>query len=133
MRSTRPSTVLRSASDGSSKVRTLLSIGLGLILACELVTTSAIAQEPVGNYTTDQVTFPSGTLKLRGLLGKPAGTGPFPVFIYNHSSATAAQAAAPLATRFGNSNLLDRLVRSGYVVLSVARRGYFGSEGTSTT
>jgi dienelactone hydrolase len=33
------------------------------------------------------VSFPSGTLTLRGMLYKPQGAGPFPAVVYNHGSA----------------------------------------------
>ena len=32
------------------------------------------------------VTFPSGALKLHGAIYKPAGAGPFPAVLYNHGS-----------------------------------------------
>jgi len=34
----------------------------------------------------DTVTFPSGTLQLKGVLYKPTGAGPFPAVVYNHGS-----------------------------------------------
>jgi dienelactone hydrolase len=53
------------------------------------------------------VSFPSGTLTLRGVLHKPAGAGPFPAVLYNHGSAggmdpiQAANALGPVFTARG--------------------------------
>ena len=37
--------------------------------------------------SVEVVAFPSGQLRLYGVLYKPAGTGPFPAIVYNHGSA----------------------------------------------
>jgi carboxymethylenebutenolidase len=44
----------------------------------------AFSQDPV--QKPDTVTFQSGNLRLKGLLWKPAGKGPFPAVMYNHGS-----------------------------------------------
>ena len=44
------------------------------------------AEEP--GKTAEVVSFPSGTLTLSGVLYRPAGTGPFPVILWNHGSAS---------------------------------------------
>ena len=94
---------------------------------------SALAQTPQP-YVTTQVTFPSsGGLKIGALLGHPEGKGPFPAYISNHGSMTLQDAGKDLWTSFAPCSLADTLARTGYVVLLVARRGYRGSEGTSTT
>ena len=94
---------------------------------------SALAQTPQP-YVTTQVTFPSsGGLKIGALLGHPEGKGPFPAYISNHGSMTLQDAGKDLWTSFAPGSLADTLARKGYVVLLVARRGYRGSEGTSTT
>ncbi len=55
-----------------------------LLLACfvflQVASRSSVAKGEV-------VSFPSGNLKLYGLLYKPQGTGPFPAVVYNHGSA----------------------------------------------
>ena len=94
---------------------------------------SALAQTP-RPYVTEPVTFPStGGLKIGALLGRPEGKGPFPAYISNHGSMTLQDAGKGLWTSLTPGSLSDTLARKGYVVLLVARRGYRGSEGTSTT
>jgi carboxymethylenebutenolidase len=38
------------------------------------------------SFTKQVVTFPSGALRLRGIVFRPEGKGPFPAVIYNHGS-----------------------------------------------
>lgn len=51
------------------------------------------------------VSFPSGTLTLRGVLFRPKGAGPFPAVVYNHGSApdssTASDALGPVFATHG--------------------------------
>jgi dienelactone hydrolase len=84
-------------------------------------------------YTTEQVTFQSGPLRIRALLGRPPGDGPFPAYISNHGSMTVQDAARGPWTRIVAGSPADALAKHGYVVLVVARRGHRGSEGTTTT
>lgn len=78
-----------------------------------------------------QVCFLSDGLRILGLLTKPAGRGPFPAYIHNHGSLTPKRASGPL---WRSAEELDRrLASAGFVVLRPARRGYLGSQGTSTT
>jgi dienelactone hydrolase len=79
------------------------------------------------------VSIPSGTLKLRALLGRPNGSGPFPAYISNHGSMTTQEATRAPRTQIARGSLPDALARTGFVVLVLARRGYMGSEGTATT
>jgi dienelactone hydrolase len=95
-----------------------------------LCASGAAAQTP---YTTEVASLPSGTLKLRALVGRPDGPGPFPAYISNHGSMTTQEASRPPRTRITKGSLADTLARSGFVVLVLARRGYMGSEGTATT
>ena len=57
-------------------------VAAALLLACPL----PAAAQASDAYLTEVVTIPSGGLKLRGLLGRPPGDGPFPVYIQNHGS-----------------------------------------------
>ena len=105
-----------------------LLAGLALLLA----TPAAIAQ-PVDSYLTEMVTVPSGGLKLRAVLGRPQGDGPFPAYIQNHGSMTVEEANRNPWSRITRDSLSDTLARNGYVVLVLARRGYKGSEGVAMT
>lgn len=104
---------------------------LGLVLCAS--SSPALAETPTKSYVTEQVSFLSGTLRIRALLGRPKGSGPFPAYISNHGSMTIQEAAHGPWTFITKGSLSDVLARQGYVVLVVARRGYRGSEGTTTT
>ena len=72
--------------------------------------------------TTVDVQFQSGPYKLRGVVMRPTGTGPFPVLVYNHGSQR-----DPSPEFFGE---LGRWFQAhGYVVFFPYRRGASGSEG----
>jgi dienelactone hydrolase len=94
--------------------------------------TSALAQ-PAEPYITEVVTVPSGNLRLRGVIGRPRGDGPYPAYIQNHGSMTVEEAGRNPWTRITRDSLSDTLARNGYVVLLLARRGYKGSEGVALT
>src|SRR5579885_689960 len=69
------------------------------------------------NRNFQVVTFPSGKLKLSGILWQPQGTGPFPAIIYNHGSEQTVANKAFAA--IGNFYLSH-----GYAVLVPIRRGH---------
>jgi dienelactone hydrolase len=104
-------------------------VAAALLLACPL----PAAAQASDAYLTEVVTIPSGGLKLRGLLGRPPGDGPFPVYIQNHGSMTIEEARRSPWTSIARDSLSDTLARNGYVVLLLARRGYKGSEGIAST
>ena len=41
---------------------------------------------PSFSFTKQVVTFPSGSLRLHGIVFRPEGKGPFPAVVYNHGS-----------------------------------------------
>ncbi|MDX1992001.1 MAG: dienelactone hydrolase family protein [bacterium] len=63
------------------------------------------------------VTFPSGTLTLKGLLWKPPGEGKFPAILFNHGSEPAAPPEA-----YGR--VVGWFLQHGYVFLLPYRRGH---------
>src|SRR5262245_66320727 len=87
------------------------------------------AAQTADAYLTEIVTIPSGGLKLRALLARPRGDGPFPAYIQNHGSMTFEEAGRDPWARITKDYLSDMLARNGYVVLVLARRGYRRSEG----
>ncbi|HEV8226604.1 MAG TPA: dienelactone hydrolase family protein [Methylomirabilota bacterium] len=107
----------------------ILLVAAALLLACP----RPAAAPPSDAYLTEVVTIPSGELRLRALLGRPIGDGPYPVYIQNHGSMTIEEARRSPWTSIARDSLSDTLVRNGYVVLLLARRGYKGSEGTAST
>jgi dienelactone hydrolase len=98
-----------------------------------LVWTSSAAARSAASYTTEIVSIPSGSLKLRGMLGRPAGPGPFPAYISNHGSMTIQEASRRPWTVITKGSLSDTLAQQGFVALVLARRGYKGSEGAAST
>jgi carboxymethylenebutenolidase len=58
--------------------------GTTTLIAC-LLSSQVLSQSVVARGVV--VSFPSGNLKLYGLLYKPDGAGPFPAVVYNHGSA----------------------------------------------
>ena len=104
-------------------------VAAALLLACPL----PAAAQASDAYITEIVTIPSGGLKLRALLARPPGDGPFPVYLQNHGSMTIEEARRSPWTSIARDSLSDTLARNGYVVLLLARRGYKGSEGIAST
>lgn len=93
-----------------------------LILAWTRPTIAQTALRP------DTVAIRSGRLTLRGVLWRPAGSGPFPGVLFNHGSSSAAdptsiQAPATLGPVFA---------RHGYVFLFLFRQGIGLSRGQGT-
>lgn len=66
---------------------------------------------------SDVVTFPSGTLALRGVVYKPEGNGPFPAVLYNHGS------GAGMLSQQAFDALGPVFVRHGWVFFGPYRRG----------
>ncbi|MFQ6088574.1 MAG: dienelactone hydrolase family protein, partial [Candidatus Methanofastidiosia archaeon] len=64
---------------------------------------------------SNEVTYQSGELTLKGFLCKPEGPGPFPVVIYNHGGKGGVIGGAPKET-------CEALARAGFVGFSPIRR-----------
>lgn len=62
--------------------RTLLG-AVTLAIALRAPTSSA---QPAGILGPDTVSFASGALRLRGIIYRPVGAGPFPTILFNHGS-----------------------------------------------
>lgn len=94
-----------------------------LALACVLLLVSLrdAAGQPAGPIASGRVVVPSGTLRLTGLLSKPAGPGPFAAVLFNHG-------AGPTDTARGET-LGPVFAKHGYVFLYLYRRGYGPSAG----
>jgi carboxymethylenebutenolidase len=101
----------------------------GKVVGLTLPLSMAILTQPYASSTQHAVLpqiveLPSGALRLKGYLWKPAGPGPFPVVLFNHGSGgedaqhtagrTMAEAAAVLAPVF---------LKHGYVFFYLCRRG----------
>ena len=69
----------------------------------------------------DTITFASGNLKLKGLLWRPAGKGPFPAALYNHGSEARPEKFLTNVTR--------AFLAQGYAFFVPFRRGQGLSKG----
>lgn len=65
----------------------------------------------------EDVTFPSGSITLHGVLYKPEGKGPFPAVVYNHGS------AAGMISKTGFEALGPVFASHGWVFFGPYRRG----------
>ena len=84
----------------------------------------ALATCAVAQPGYQDTTYPSGKLKIQAYLFKPAGSGPFPVVIYNHGSRPGLEKQSMPFAYVGNM-----LTAAGFVVLVPERRGYGTSDG----
>ena len=75
-------------------------------------------------YTRYEVTYPSGDLRVSGILLVPTGTGPFPAVVLNHGYIE----PSVYVTGQGLSREQDYLARAGFVVLHTDYRGHAGSD-----
>jgi hypothetical protein len=91
------------------------ALGLGFMVAQTAPLVS-------GGQSAAEFTFPSNGVMLHGCMTRPAGTGPFPVIIYNHGS----EQAPPLC---GPPGLVRAYVERGYLFFMFHRRGHGPSPG----
>jgi dienelactone hydrolase len=109
-------------------------IGLAVVLAVSLTLAPLVLAAPTNAaepYTEEAISLPSGGLTLRAVLARPYGDGPFAAYVHVHGSVTPYVASNPPWNGLDEGSYLQILARAGYVVLRLARRGHFGSEGTS--
>jgi dienelactone hydrolase len=109
-------------------------IGLAVVLAVSLTLAPLVLAAPTDAaepYTEEAISLPSGGLTLRAVLARPYGDGPFAAYVHVHGSVTPQDANNPPWNGLAKGSYLQILAGEGYVVLRLARRGHFGSEGTS--
>ncbi|MET1059842.1 MAG: alpha/beta fold hydrolase, partial [Nocardioides sp.] len=80
--------------------------------------------EAYGRY---EVTYPSGALRVSGILLVPAGKGPFPAVVLNHGYIE----PSIYVTGQGLSREQDYLARAGFAVLHTDYRGHAASDPAS--
>jgi hypothetical protein len=96
-----------------TKISSMLR-AIPILIACLLALQAASTSPPARG---EVVSFPSGNLKLYGLLYKPDGAGPFPAVVYNHGS------AAGMASQQAFEALGPVFVKRGWVFFGPYRRG----------
>src|SRR5215467_13182592 len=92
-----------------------LIVGSAFVLAL----CSAAHAAPQGPAAPETVLVASGSLKLRGVIWRPVGKGPFPGILFNHGSYRAADSAIMTQP----STLGPLFARHGYVFFVLYRRG----------
>jgi carboxymethylenebutenolidase len=95
----------------------LLSIALSLLGCRKRAPDLAKVEEAELPPGTEIVSFPSGELRLQGLLLRPPGPGPFPAVLYNHGSASGT------ANHLAFANLAPVFAARGWVFFMPYRRG----------
>ncbi|HXT16187.1 MAG TPA: dienelactone hydrolase family protein [Gemmatimonadaceae bacterium] len=80
----------------------------------------------------ETVVVNSGGLRLKALLWRPSGPGPFPAVVFNHGEAPQAMTAAQAETVI-RSALGPAFQRHGYLLLAPFRRGEGLSRGEGTS
>ncbi len=128
-------------------------LGIGALFAALMLSTLVIPPawpQAVLPYLGGTASFQSGTLEIRAMLtrprvasrqgdhrGAPRGKREktrYPAFIHTHDRMTEEVAGRPVPlVRPDPGSYLDQLASDGYVVLFVARRGHWGSQGRTRT
>lgn len=96
-----------------------------IILTSLLVLTStALAIEPQAPIAPETVVVPVGKLRLKALLWKPVGPGPFPAVLFCHGSGGAdSDHTAGLSMKDAAGKLAPLFLEHGYAFLYPCRRG----------
>ena len=97
-----------------------------IILFLALGITQARGQPVAESQPYTEVFYSSGALRIQAYLYRPAGTGPFPLVIYNHGSRENRERESWPFSYVGRALLQNR-----YAVLVPERRGYGRSDGAT--
>lgn len=99
----------------------------GLLVVALLAHAVALPAASETSGGPETVVVQSGALRLRALLWRPEGRGPFPAVLFNHGSGPAESSLGPRRTALG-----PLFARHGYVFLFLFRRGSGLSAGEGT-
>jgi carboxymethylenebutenolidase len=94
-------------------------------ISCVLLLSLCAVGQSTQSMAPQVVEFPSGKLRLKGYLWKPAGSGPFPAVLFNHGSGgdDADHTAGMPITQAANV-LAPFFIKHGYAFLYPFRRGH---------
>jgi carboxymethylenebutenolidase len=85
---------------------------------------AALAIDTPTPSVPETVIIPSGKVRLKALLWKPTGAGPFPIVLFNHGSGGAdADHTAGLPIIQAAEKLAPLFLKHGYAFLYLFRRG----------
>jgi len=93
-----------------------------LALASLLFSSLAVSQSPP-SIAPHIVVIPSGNLRLKGYLWRPAGSAPSPAVLFVHGSGTDASHTSGLAITEAAEELAPTFIKHGYAFLYLFRRG----------
>jgi hypothetical protein len=94
-------------------------------LACFLLLSLSALCETTRSMVPQMVEFPSGKVRLKAYLWKPAGPGPFPAVSFSHGSGgNAADITAGMQITESADILAPFFIKHGYVFLYPFRRGH---------
>ncbi len=97
---------------------------LGVVALFVLLSSAAATAQARQAESPQTVDIPSGKLRLKAFLWKPAGHGPFPAVVFNHGRSNTAQLHSDKLSLIEAANVLGPVfVRHGYVFLYPFRRG----------
>jgi carboxymethylenebutenolidase len=106
-------------------IRHALSVAFGVALVIGSLARHPSAQTP---DTVETVAVKSGAFVLRGLMWRPAGSGPFPAVLFNHGSYSTRDPMPPNEPAV----LGHAFTRHGYALLFLFRQGIGLSAGQGT-
>jgi len=93
--------------------------------ACLLVLSLSALGQSTTSMVPQTLEFPSGKLRLKAYMWKPAGTGPFPAVLFNHGSGGAqADQTAGMPITQAATVLASFFIKHGYAFFYPFRRGY---------
>ena len=93
-----------------------------MALASLLFSSLAVSQSPP-SIAPHIVVIPSGNLRLKGYLWRPAGSAPSPAVLFVHGSGTDASHTSGLAITEAAEELAPTFIKHGYAFLYLFRRG----------
>jgi dienelactone hydrolase len=99
-----------------------MKIRLSTALLSVLLPCVAVSQSPP-SITPQIVVVPSGNLRLKGYLWRPAGSAPSPVVLFVHGSGTDASHTGGFVITEAAERLAPTFVKHGYAFLYLFRRG----------
>jgi dienelactone hydrolase len=109
---------------GPLEVGIAVTFKIGQSLVVALLLSMAAWGESAQPAGPEIVVIPSGRLRLKGFLWRPAGPGPFPAVLFNHGSGGADAAHTAGMTMTEAAERLGRLfVKHGYAFFYPCRRG----------
>jgi dienelactone hydrolase len=106
-------------------------VRIALVIAALCWSVVAIAQsaEPATEFIATRLVEDGKPVRLKLLVYKPAGSGPFPTVVFNHGSTGSGSNPADFVEAWSSPTAAEWFVKRGWLVLFPQRRGRGGSDG----